>query len=142
MLVDLVGLQRRVRTASEMMEAFSDEAECRRILEAMVWPDGRYCPDCGSLRSTALAGRDTGRKARPGLLPVRRAGVPQPVYCDHPDTAAFDQAQAVGLVEGTVVLATDGQGHVVAALGRAGRRDPAHRLAYGAYHPPDDGDGG
>lgn len=67
MLVDLVGLQRRVRTASEMMEAFSDEAECRRILEAMVWPDGRYCPDCGSLRSTALAGRDTGAKARPGL---------------------------------------------------------------------------
>lgn len=58
-----------VGTASDMMRAFGDEAVCRRILEAMVWPQGRYCPFCGSLRSYALTDRDHGRKARPGLYP-------------------------------------------------------------------------
>lgn len=67
MTCDLTQLMKRVRTVSDMAEAFRDEAECRRILEAMVWPDGRVCPFCGSDRSYGLAGRDVGRKARPGL---------------------------------------------------------------------------
>jgi hypothetical protein len=40
-----------------MVEAFRDEEGCRRLLEAMVWPNGRVCPACGYKRSIALAGR-------------------------------------------------------------------------------------
>jgi hypothetical protein len=50
-----------------MVPAFADEQRCRRLLEAMVWPRGRICPACGCKDSTALAGRDVGRRARPGL---------------------------------------------------------------------------
>jgi transposase-like protein len=58
----------RIRTVAEMIEAFRDEEGCRRLLEAMVWPNGRVCPACGYKRSIALAGRDMGRyRARPGL---------------------------------------------------------------------------
>ena len=58
----------RIRTVAEMVEAFADEARCRRLVEALVWPDGRVCPACGYKRSIALAGRDMGRyRARPGL---------------------------------------------------------------------------
>jgi transposase-like protein len=57
-----------IRTVTEMIEAFRDEEECRRLLEAMVWPNGRVCPACGYKHSIALAGRDMGRyRARPGL---------------------------------------------------------------------------
>ncbi|MBK1668167.1 IS1595 family transposase [Rhodovibrio sodomensis] len=67
MCADLTALKKRVRTAADAMVAFSDEVECRRILEAMVWPQGRFCPFCGSLNSAPIAGRDLGKKARPGL---------------------------------------------------------------------------
>jgi transposase-like protein len=51
-----------------LVMAFTDEDRCRRIFEAMIWPDGRVCPACRSTRSIALAGRDTGKhRARPGL---------------------------------------------------------------------------
>jgi transposase-like protein len=57
-----------IRTVEEMVAAFRDEEHCRRLLEAMVWPDGRACPACGYKRSIAIAGRDMGkRRARPGL---------------------------------------------------------------------------
>ncbi|NGO54722.1 IS1595 family transposase, partial [Allomesorhizobium camelthorni] len=57
-----------IRTVEDMVEAFRDEEHCRRLLEAMVWPNGRICPACGYKRSIALAGRNTGqRRARPGL---------------------------------------------------------------------------
>ena len=57
-----------IRTVAEMVEAFRDEEECRRLLEVMVWPNGRACPACGYKRSIALAGRDMGQyRARPGL---------------------------------------------------------------------------
>ena len=56
-----------IRTVAEMTEAFRDEARRRRLVEAMVWPNGRLCPACGSRRSITLAGRDTGRRSRPGL---------------------------------------------------------------------------
>jgi len=56
-----------IATVSDMVAAFRDEGRCRRLLEAMVWPRGRLCPACGCRDSTALGGRDVGRRARPGL---------------------------------------------------------------------------
>jgi len=56
-----------IATVDDMVEAFADEDQCRRLVEAMVWPRGRICPACGFRKSVALAGRDVGRKARPGL---------------------------------------------------------------------------
>ncbi|WP_065375623.1 IS1595-like element ISRm32 family transposase, partial [Ensifer adhaerens] len=57
-----------IRTAEDMVVAFRDEEQCRRLLESMVWPAGRVCPACGYKRSIAIAGRDIGkRRARPGL---------------------------------------------------------------------------
>ena len=57
-----------IRTVDDMAAAFQDEAHCRRLLESMVWPNGRVCPACGYRRSIAIAGRDMGkRRARPGL---------------------------------------------------------------------------
>jgi len=56
-----------ITTVGDMIEAFQDEDRCRRLLEAMVWPRGRICPACGYRHSTVLAGRDVGRRARPGL---------------------------------------------------------------------------
>ena len=57
-----------IRTVAEMIGAFRDEERCRRLVEALVWPNGRVCPACGYKRSIALAGRDMGQyRARPGL---------------------------------------------------------------------------
>jgi ISXO2-like transposase domain/Transposase zinc-ribbon domain len=56
-----------IATVENMVTAFADEERCRRLLEAMVWPRGRACPACGCRDSTALAGREVGRRARPGL---------------------------------------------------------------------------
>ncbi len=57
-----------IRTVKDMVAAFSDEQQCRRLLEAMVWQNGRICPTCGYKKSIAIAGRDMGRqRARPGL---------------------------------------------------------------------------
>jgi len=56
-----------ITTVNDMVAAFGDEERCRRLLEAMTWPQGRLCPRCGCRDSIALAGRDVGRKARPGL---------------------------------------------------------------------------
>lgn len=43
----LVALS-NIRTVEEMIVAFRDEAHCRRLLESMVWPDGRICPPAGT----------------------------------------------------------------------------------------------
>lgn len=57
-----------IRTVEDMIAAFRDDDHCRRLLESMVWPDGRICPACGYKRSIAIAGRDMGKRhARPGL---------------------------------------------------------------------------
>lgn len=56
-----------IATVGDMACAFQDESQCRRVLEVIVWPRGRICPACGYRCSTALAGRDVGRQARPGL---------------------------------------------------------------------------
>ena len=57
----------RIITVPDMVRAFQDEHHCRRLLEAMVWPGGRICPACGYRRSIALTGRESGKRARPGL---------------------------------------------------------------------------
>ncbi|WP_435655829.1 IS1595 family transposase [Brucella pituitosa] len=57
-----------IRTVEDMVNAFRNEEHCRRLLESMVWPNGRVCPSCGYRRSIAIAGRDMGkRRAWPGL---------------------------------------------------------------------------
>jgi hypothetical protein len=56
-----------IQTVADMVAAFQDEGRCRRLLEAMIWPRGRCGPACGYKLSTALAGRDVGARARPGL---------------------------------------------------------------------------
>ena len=57
----------RITTVPDMVRAFQDEGHCRRLLEAMVWPNGRICPSCGYRRSIALTDRESGKRARPGL---------------------------------------------------------------------------
>lgn len=47
-----------IRTVQDMIIAFRDEGHCRRLLESMVWPNGRVCPACGYKRSIAITGRD------------------------------------------------------------------------------------
>jgi transposase-like protein len=56
-----------ITTVRDMIQAFQDEDRCRRLLEAMVWPNGRVCPACGYRRSIALTSRENGKGARPGL---------------------------------------------------------------------------
>jgi transposase-like protein len=56
-----------ITTVPDMVRAFQDEDRCRRLLEALVWPDGRICPACGYRRSIGLMGRDNRKCARPGL---------------------------------------------------------------------------
>ena len=56
-----------ITTVRDMVRAFQNESYCRRLLEAMVWPNGRVCPACGYRRSIALMGRENGKRARPGL---------------------------------------------------------------------------
>ena len=57
----------RIITVPDIVGAFRDEHHCRRLIEAMVWPSGRICPACGYRRSIALTGRESGKRARPGL---------------------------------------------------------------------------
>jgi len=57
-----------IKTVEDMIAAFADEQHCRRLIEEMVWPNGRICPACGYKHSIKIAGRDMGRqRARPGL---------------------------------------------------------------------------
>jgi hypothetical protein len=43
-----------ITTVPDMVQTFRDENHCRRLLEAMLWPNGRICPACGYRRSIAL----------------------------------------------------------------------------------------
>ena len=38
-------------TIVELMDMFPDEAAATAWFESVVWPDGRHCPKCGSLRT-------------------------------------------------------------------------------------------
>jgi hypothetical protein len=57
----LIAALAGIRTVEDMIGTFDDEEQCRRLLEAMVWPNGRVCPACGYRHSVALAGRDMGK---------------------------------------------------------------------------------
>jgi transposase-like protein len=62
------ALLSEIKTVEEMIDAFADEQQCRRLVEEMIWPNGRVCPACGYKHSIKIAGRDMGRRrARPGL---------------------------------------------------------------------------
>ncbi len=43
---------------------FHDETKARAHLEALQWPDGRYCPHCGEAERTSPV---KGKSHRPGL---------------------------------------------------------------------------
>jgi transposase-like protein len=64
---DVFSILSNISTVRDMTTAFRDEDRCRRMLEEMVWPTGRICPACGFRKSIALAGREQGKRARPGL---------------------------------------------------------------------------
>ena len=48
---------------AHLRRALPDERACRRQLEKLRWPDGRYCPHCGSTKSWPIRGES----ARDGL---------------------------------------------------------------------------
>ena len=41
----------------ELLRRFPDDATAERWFEATRWPDGRFCPDCGSLNTVSIASR-------------------------------------------------------------------------------------
>src|ERR1700757_3310528 len=107
-----------IRTVAQMVEAFRDEERCRRLVEALVWPNGRVCPACGYKRSITLAGRDMGRyRARPGLYQCCN-GLPFPIHGDNTHAIARHQAAAEHLAQSLVADPAIGQGAVVHSLGR------------------------
>lgn len=56
MPVTMIETLSGICTVEETVAAFREEEHCRRLLEGMVWPDGRVCPACGYKRSIAIAG--------------------------------------------------------------------------------------
>jgi len=41
----------------ELLRKFPDDATAEAWFEAMRWPEGRFCPDCGSTNTVAVASR-------------------------------------------------------------------------------------
>jgi hypothetical protein len=62
-----------IATVGEMVEAFAEEDQCRRLMGAMVWPRGRICQACPIRESIALAGYDQGRRAAIASINARAA---------------------------------------------------------------------
>jgi transposase-like protein len=136
-----------IRTVAEMVEAFRDEEECRRLLEAMVWPNGRACPACGYKRSIALAGRDMGRyRARPGLYQCSNgachfqftATTRTPLHATKLPLSTWLKAlwlilqsdkglSSIRSAEALGVSPADGVAHWTCAALDAGTREPARR---------------
>jgi len=44
-------------TATELLEMFPDDAAAEKWFEEQRWPEGRFCPRCGSLDTYAVANR-------------------------------------------------------------------------------------
>jgi hypothetical protein len=59
---------RSIRSLAGLRRHLQDEARARRLLEWLVWPDGRFCPHCGGLRHWPLKTR------RPGLYECQGCG--------------------------------------------------------------------
>ena len=51
-------------TVHEMAKKFSTEAKARKWLESVMWPDGPFCPSCGSFRVSDKPGKATGMTHR------------------------------------------------------------------------------
>ena len=47
-----------------MVKMFSTEAKARKWLESVMWPDGPFCPSCGSFRVSDRPGKATGMTHR------------------------------------------------------------------------------
>ena len=52
-------------TANLQDPIFTDETKAREWMEALVWPNGRVCPHCGSTGDDVT--KLTGEKHRPGV---------------------------------------------------------------------------
>src|SRR5215472_2407810 len=124
-----------MRTVAEMVEAFRDEEKCRRLLEVLVWPNGRLCPACGSKRSIALAGRDMGQyRARPGLYQCSNGA------CRFQFTATTrTPLHATKLPLSTWLKALWLILHIVHSPGRGTWGEPADGVAHGTCPAPDAG---
>ncbi len=44
-------------TVMELLRKFPDDAAAEKWFEAQRWPDGRFCPDCGSTNTVVVASR-------------------------------------------------------------------------------------
>ena len=44
-------------TVMELLRRFPDDAKAERWFEETRWPDGRFCPDCGSVNTVSIASR-------------------------------------------------------------------------------------
>jgi hypothetical protein len=121
-----------IQTVEDMIAAFSDEQQCRRLFEAMVWPKGRICPACGYKSSIAIAGRDMVKtEGKAGALPMFKRRLPVSIYRDHQHASAFHQAAVEHMAQGSVVDPPIGQRPFLGAAGRGAWREPANGLADG-----------
>ena len=60
-----------IRTVAEMIEVFADEERCRRLVKALVWPNG---PGLSGVRLQAF---DRVSGARHGPIPGAAGSVPE-----------------------------------------------------------------
>lgn len=76
---EMLAALSNIRTVEEMIAAFGDEQHCRRLLESMVWPDGRMA---GSVPPA-----DTNARLRlPAAIPA--SGAPDRVFINVPAAIA------------------------------------------------------
>jgi ribosomal protein L37E len=91
-----------IRPTEDMIVAFRDQEQCRRLLESMAGRRGEFCPACGYKRSIAIAGRDRHWQAAcaSGSLSVFQRRLPVPVRGDDLHASAFHQTTFESLAEG------------------------------------------
>lgn len=63
----MAGTPERVPSLARLRRLYPAESVCRRLLEEMRWPQGPYCPHCGSYACWELSGNS----CRPGLRECR-----------------------------------------------------------------------
>ena len=129
-----------IRTVAQMVEAFRDEERCRRLVEALVWPNGRVCPACGYKRSIALAGRDIGRyRARPGLYQCSNGACHFQFTATTRTPLHATKLSLEHLAQSVVADPAVGQGAVLHSLGRSAWGKPADGVAHWTCAAPDAG---
>ena len=133
----------KIETVEEMIAAFGDERQCRRLLEALVWPDGRICPACGFKKTIPIAGRDMGRRrARPGLYQCSSGECRfQFTATTHTPLHSTKLALSTWFKALWLMLQSD-TGMSSVRLAEAFGCQPADRLAYGTRFAVDGGAGG